>query len=54
MTHTIVSFTHVGKVFAVDGGQIEAIQEFNLEIAEGEFVASSAPAAVANPLCCAC
>ncbi|GAB7531562.1 ABC transporter ATP-binding protein [Pseudomonas sp. 3A(2025)] len=39
MTQPIVSFTHVGKVFEVDGGQIEAIKEFNLEIAEGEFVA---------------
>ncbi|MCO8165444.1 ABC transporter ATP-binding protein [Pseudomonas sp. 21LCFQ010] len=39
MTQAIVSFNHVGKVFEVDGGQIEAIKEFNLEIAEGEFVA---------------
>lgn len=39
MTQPIVSFNHVGKVFEVDGGQIEAIKEFNLEISEGEFVA---------------
>ncbi|AJO75947.1 ABC transporter ATP-binding protein [Pseudomonas chlororaphis] len=35
----IVSFNQVGKSFAVAGGELEAIREFNLEIAEGEFVA---------------
>ncbi|AZD13177.1 ABC transporter ATP-binding protein [Pseudomonas chlororaphis] len=35
----IVSFSHVGKTFEVAGGELEAIREFNLEIAEGEFVA---------------
>ncbi|MGA3826640.1 ABC transporter ATP-binding protein [Pseudomonas chlororaphis] len=35
----IVSFNQVGKTFEVAGGELEAIREFNLEIAEGEFVA---------------
>ncbi len=35
----LVRFTHVGKHFAVDGGELEAIREFNLDIAPGEFVA---------------
>ncbi|MCY1398438.1 Aliphatic sulfonates import ATP-binding protein SsuB [compost metagenome] len=35
----IVSFNHVGKRFAVDGGEVEAIAEFDLKIAEGEFIA---------------
>jgi sulfonate transport system ATP-binding protein len=35
----LVRFTHVGKQFAVDGGELEAIREFNLDIAPGEFVA---------------
>ncbi|MDX9666268.1 ABC transporter ATP-binding protein [Pseudomonas sp. P5_152] len=39
MTAPIVSFNHVGKTFDVDGVELEAIREFNLDIAEGEFVA---------------
>ncbi|EIK98408.1 ABC transporter-like protein [Pseudomonas sp. M47T1] len=39
LTSPIVSFNHVGKLFEVDGGSLEAIREFNLQIAEGEFVA---------------
>jgi sulfonate transport system ATP-binding protein len=39
LTTPIVSFNHVGKQFEVDGGSLEAIREFNLQIAEGEFVA---------------
>ena len=39
MNAPLVSFTHVGKTFAVAGGEVEAIREFNLDIAEGEFVA---------------
>lgn len=39
MNAPIVSFNHVGKSFDVDGFELEAIREFNLEIAEGEFVA---------------
>lgn len=39
MTAPIVSFNHVGKSFDVDGVELEAIREFNLDIAEGEFVA---------------
>ena len=39
MNAPIVSFTHVGKSFDVDGFELEAIREFNLDIAEGEFVA---------------
>ena len=39
MNAPIVSFNHVGKSFDVDGFELEAIHEFNLEVAEGEFVA---------------
>jgi len=39
MNAPIVRFNHVGKSFDVDGVELEAIREFNLEIAEGEFVA---------------
>ncbi|MGE8485192.1 MAG: ABC transporter ATP-binding protein [Pseudomonas sp.] len=39
MNAPIVSFNHVGKSFDVDGVELEAIREFNLDIAEGEFVA---------------
>lgn len=39
MNAPIVSFNHVGKSFAVNGFELEAIREFNLDIAEGEFVA---------------
>ncbi|MGE1177026.1 ABC transporter ATP-binding protein [Pseudomonas sp. BW7P1] len=39
MNAPIVSFSHVGKSFDVDGFELEAIREFNLDIAEGEFVA---------------
>ncbi|NBF01604.1 ATP-binding cassette domain-containing protein [Pseudomonas sp. Fl5BN2] len=39
MNAPLVSFNHVGKTFAVAGGELEAIREFNLDIAEGEFVA---------------
>ncbi|MDP4571129.1 ABC transporter ATP-binding protein [Pseudomonas sp. LPH60] len=39
MNAPLVSFNHVGKSFAVAGGEVEAIREFNLDIAEGEFVA---------------
>lgn len=38
-TAPLVRFNHVGKLFAVDGGELEAIREFNLDIAPGEFVA---------------
>lgn len=39
MNAPLVSFNHVGKTFTVTGGEVEAIREFNLDIAEGEFVA---------------
>ena len=39
MNAPLVSFNHVGKSFAVAGGEVEAIREFNLDIADGEFVA---------------
>ncbi|TDF81770.1 ABC transporter ATP-binding protein [Pseudomonas sp. H9] len=39
ITQPLLSFNHVGKHFAVAGGQLEAIRDFNLQIAEGEFVA---------------
>ena len=39
MNAPLVSFNHVGKSFKVAGGEFEAIRDFNLEIAEGEFVA---------------
>ncbi|WP_409316436.1 ABC transporter ATP-binding protein [Pseudomonas sp. KCJK9016] len=39
MNAPIVSFSHVGKSFDVDGFELEAIREFNLDIAEGEFIA---------------
>lgn len=39
MNAPIVSFNHVSKTFDVDGVELEAIREFNLDIAEGEFVA---------------
>ncbi|EPL10010.1 ABC transporter ATP-binding protein [Pseudomonas sp. CF161] len=39
MNAPLVSFNHVGKSFEVAGGEFEAIRDFNLEIAEGEFVA---------------
>lgn len=39
MNAPIVSFNNVGKTFDVDGVELEAIGEFNLDIAEGEFVA---------------
>jgi sulfonate transport system ATP-binding protein len=35
----IVRFEQVGKNFAVEGGQLEAIREFSLDIAEGESIA---------------
>ncbi|MCY1346781.1 Aliphatic sulfonates import ATP-binding protein SsuB [compost metagenome] len=35
----IVSFRRVGKRFAVDGGELEAIRDFDLEIREGESIA---------------
>lgn len=35
----LVSFRQVGKSFPVDGRQLEAIQRFDLDIAEGEFIA---------------
>ncbi|KJK17524.1 ABC transporter ATP-binding protein [Pseudomonas sp. NPDC087612] len=35
----LVSFNQVGKHFAVAGGELEAIRDFNLQIADGEFVA---------------
>lgn len=34
-----VSFDKVGKHFPVDSGELEAIRDFDLQIAEGEFVA---------------
>ncbi|MBK4987617.1 ATP-binding cassette domain-containing protein [Pseudomonas sp. S37] len=39
MTHPIVSFTNVGKAFNIDGGIFQAINDFNLEVSEGEFIA---------------
>ncbi|PYY89579.1 ABC transporter ATP-binding protein [Pseudomonas sp. TKO26] len=39
MNAPLVSFNHVGKTFTVTGGEVEAIRKFNLDIAEGEFVA---------------
>ena len=39
MNAPIVSFNHVGKTFEVDGAALEAIRDFNEQIAEGEFVA---------------
>ncbi|MCU1739422.1 MULTISPECIES: ABC transporter ATP-binding protein [Pseudomonas] len=39
MNAPIVSFNQVGKSFDVDGIELEAIHEFSLDIAEGEFVA---------------
>ncbi len=39
MNAPLVSFNHVGKSFPVADGELEAIREFNLDIAEGEFVA---------------
>ncbi|TBU90565.1 ABC transporter ATP-binding protein [Phytopseudomonas dryadis] len=35
----IVSFDKVGKFFPVEGGELEAIREFSLQIAEGESIA---------------
>ncbi len=35
----LVSFRQVRKHFAVDGRRLEAIQQFDLEIGEGEFIA---------------
>ncbi|QLF94337.1 ABC transporter ATP-binding protein [Pseudomonas sp. ABC1] len=35
----IVSFSGIGKRFAVAGGELEAIREFNLDIADGESIA---------------
>lgn len=39
MNAPIVRFNQVGKSFDVDGVELEAIHEFSLDIAEGEFVA---------------
>ncbi|MFC3945479.1 ABC transporter ATP-binding protein [Pseudomonas gingeri NCPPB 3146 = LMG 5327] len=39
MNAPIVSFNQVGKSFDVDGAELQAIDEFSLDIAEGEFVA---------------
>ncbi|WP_263263300.1 ABC transporter ATP-binding protein [Pseudomonas sp. RIT-PI-S] len=39
MNAPLVRFAHVGKHFAVEGGELEAIRDFNLEIADGEFIA---------------
>lgn len=39
MNVPIVSFNHVGKSFDVDGVELVAIHDFNLDIVEGEFVA---------------
>ena len=38
-TTPLVSFRQVGKSFPVDGRELEAIQRFDLDIAEGEFIA---------------
>ena len=35
----LVDFRHVGKSFRVGGATLEAIHDFNLSIAEGEFIA---------------
>ena len=34
-----MSFAGVGKVFEVDGQDFQAIQDFSLDIEEGEFIA---------------
>jgi len=39
MNTPLVSFNQVGKSFDVDGLELEALHEFSLDIAEGEFVA---------------
>lgn len=39
MNAPIVNFNNVGKTFDVDGVELQAIDTFNLDIAEGEFVA---------------
>ncbi|MBB3102042.1 ABC transporter ATP-binding protein [Azomonas macrocytogenes] len=36
---SIVSFEHVSKRFTVEGGELEAIREFSLDIHEGESIA---------------
>lgn len=53
-TFPIVSFNQVGKTFEVAGGELEAIREFNLRSPRANSSPSSAPAAAANPPCCAC
>ncbi|MCO7504185.1 MULTISPECIES: ABC transporter ATP-binding protein [Pseudomonas] len=39
LAHPRVSFNQVGKRFSVADGELEAIRDFNLQIADGEFVA---------------
>ncbi|SDS34038.1 sulfonate transport system ATP-binding protein [Pseudomonas asplenii] len=39
MNAPLVSFNQVGKSFDVDGAELQAIDNFSLDIAEGEFVA---------------
>ena len=39
MNTPIVSFNQVGKSFEVEGLELEAIRDFNLQITDGEFVA---------------
>ncbi|MGH8483877.1 MAG: ABC transporter ATP-binding protein [Pseudomonas sp.] len=39
IAHPLVSFNQISKHFAVAGGELEAIRDFNLQIADGEFVA---------------
>lgn len=39
MNAPLVRFAHVGKHFPVDGSTLEAIRDFNLDIADGEFIA---------------
>ncbi|KPA94203.1 ABC transporter ATP-binding protein, partial [Pseudomonas asplenii] len=39
MNTALVSFNQVGKSFDVDGAELQAIDNFSLDIGEGEFVA---------------
>jgi sulfonate transport system ATP-binding protein len=38
-SQALVSFRHVAKSFPVDGRELQAIERFDLEIADGEFIA---------------
>ena len=51
MNAPIVSFNHVGKSFAVNGFELEAIREFNLDIAEEEGVGGVTALALVRLAC---